>query len=244
MTTPAPVLWENSHPTIAAQVAHDVAGRIVRGDIAAGTLLTEIGIAQDAGVSRTPVREAMLQLQRWGLVRLMPKKGAIVTAVSVDQVRDLLHLRAMLEGSALDAAMAHPEQRASLVTGLHDSVRAQAWALANADLTRFSHHDVDFHLRLIAANDNGVIDEVMVMLAPRLARVIHDVVRRSDDARELLDDHERIVQLIAAGDGVGARGLIETHIARSPALLAAPGLAVGVSTPAPPASPTPLSRNP
>lgn len=220
MTTPAPVLWETSHPTIAGQVADDVARRIIRGDITPGTLLTEIGIAQDAGVSRTPVREAMLRLQRWGLVRLMPKRGAVVTAMSIDQVRDLLGLRTLFEGSALDAVMARPDRLRTLLDDLRESLRAQDAALGEGDLDRFSRHDVDFHLRLIAASDNTVIDEVMVMLAPRLARVIHEVVRRTDDARSLLADHDRIVQMLAAGDAPGAHGVIETHIARSPLLLA------------------------
>lgn len=71
--------WEDDSGSIAERVAGLLAKRIAWGETEPGEVLTEVGVAASIGVSRTPVREAMLRLERWGLVRLAPKKGAIVT---------------------------------------------------------------------------------------------------------------------------------------------------------------------
>ena len=88
MTPLSDPLW-GSRATAAGRLAHDVAWRIVRGEIAAGEMLTEVQLSTEAGISRTPAREALLQLERWGLVRLLPKKGAAVQALTPQTVADL-----------------------------------------------------------------------------------------------------------------------------------------------------------
>lgn len=205
--------WESAKPTIARRVADDVARRIIRGEIVAGELLTEVQVAAEAGASRTPVREAMLQLQRWGLVQLMPKKGAIVKPLSGKEVRDLLGFRELLEVSAIGAALANGGDT-ELADALAANLSAQEVALDAGDVAEFSARDVEFHLRIMQAGENAVVDDVMLTLAPRFARVIHEVARHDgSDARRLLDDHRAIHACIEAGDVEGARRAIAAHIA-------------------------------
>lgn len=207
--------------TVAGQVADALADRIIRGEVPVGTVLTEVQIAADAGVSRTPVREAMLALERWGLVQLMPKKGAVVTATPAGEVRDLLRLREMFEVSALQAVLPHPVRRRELFGQLARSLDEQRRALDAGDPSRFSSCDVDFHLRIIRANDNRVIDEVMAGLAPRFARLIHGVMQTTDCRADVLHaDHREISDHIGRGDLPAAERLLRAHIQRG---MPAPG---------------------
>ncbi|RUQ45616.1 GntR family transcriptional regulator, partial [Micrococcus sp. HSID17228] len=117
MTPLSDPLW-GSRATAAGRLAHDVAWRIVRGEIAAGEMLTEVQLSTEAGISRTPAREALLQLERWGLVRLLPKKGAAVQALTPQSVADLTALRGLLESTALATVAARPDAVGPLVATL------------------------------------------------------------------------------------------------------------------------------
>ena len=96
--------WERPVTTIARETAAALSRRIVTGEIPTGDIITELGVANSENISRTPVREAMLELQRWGLVRLLPKKGAIVVAPGFDDALDLLAIRELFEEASVPMA--------------------------------------------------------------------------------------------------------------------------------------------
>src|SRR3954447_25770308 len=83
--------------------------RILSREYAGGSLLTEGEIADAVGVSRTPVREAMLRLSTEGLLRLYPKRGALVVSVSADEVRDIMEARELLESHAVELVLEQAE---------------------------------------------------------------------------------------------------------------------------------------
>lgn len=211
---PGDAPW-HGRATIAGRVAARVADRIIRGELGVGEVLTEVQIAADEGVSRTPVREAMLTLERWGLVRLMPKKGAVVTAASDREARDLLKVREMFEVSALAEVLTSDDARQALVADLGDSLAVQQQALDLGDLSSFSTADVAFHLRIIRANENQVVDELVADLGPRLARHIHAVLHDDGlDPHLLHQDHRAIAAHITLGDEAAACGAVRQHIER------------------------------
>ncbi|WP_022909950.1 GntR family transcriptional regulator [Aestuariimicrobium kwangyangense] len=214
MSTSPP--WQDIPPTapVALRIAADAADAIVTGATPAGALITESGIAEPLGASRTPAREAMVQLSRWGLVRLVPKKGAVVTTVSTADRRDLLEVRLMFESRAAQLLADDRARRDSVVTHLRDAVAAQRRALADHDLQAFAGQDVAFHLAVIAATENKVVDELMASLAPRLARLIHLAVSDNPEAATVFcQEHSRMAELLAAGDSSGYVELLATHIA-------------------------------
>src|SRR3954449_8545287 len=90
--------------TVAGQVAEHIKAEILAGERAPGSRLPQVEIARTLGVSTTPVREALASLQREGLVRLHPQRGAVVFLPSVDDLREHYEIRAALE--ALAAAKA------------------------------------------------------------------------------------------------------------------------------------------
>lgn len=215
-TTTQATRW-GSRSTVASRLARDLSWRIIRGEIPAGELLTEVQVAAGAGISRTPAREAMLQLQAWGLVRLLPKKGAMVQVMSRQAVRDLLSLRSLLETAALATVLSSPTRRGAVVATLRENLARQREALERDDLTAFSACDVDFHLTLVGAGDNSVVDEVMDSLCPRMALVIHSAIRGDQaQARHYLQGHAEIVEHLEAGNPIDARAALEAHIAQDP----------------------------
>lgn len=213
--------WElTDHRSVAATLAAETARQIVQGECEAGDLLTESQLAETAAASRTPAREAMLQLERWGLVRLLPKKGALVTQVSPAERRDLLDVRGTWEIRAVQLLAARavdpddPTGLGPLIADLRASVEAQQRAVDAQDLLAFAGHDVGFHFRIIAAAGNRVVDELLTGLGPRLARMtwlaVSDGLTAANTFRA---EHEALIDLIAAGDATGYAAAIRPHVA-------------------------------
>ncbi|NNC00972.1 GntR family transcriptional regulator, partial [Corallococcus exiguus] len=94
---PRPATKTIKHRTIAAAVAEALRQRILDGDFAAGFQLRQDALADEFGVSRIPVREALMQLEAEGLVKIEPHKGAIVSELSTREIEELFELRSLLE---------------------------------------------------------------------------------------------------------------------------------------------------
>ncbi|MBM9468206.1 GntR family transcriptional regulator [Nakamurella leprariae] len=208
--------WERADDRgpLAARMAADAARAVVERRYPAGMLLTEADLAVATGASRTPAREAMLQLEAWGLVRLAPKKGAVVTAVTVEERRDLLAARAMFEIEAVAVIARGDADLAALAADIDDSLRRQRTALERGDLVGFAGGDYAFHARIIASGGNAVVGRLLDTLGPRLARLTHEVVlERPDRLATLLAEHEELAERAGSGDAVGFAELVRRHIA-------------------------------
>lgn len=207
--------WHDPAPrSMALRIAAAAARSIVEDRIGAGELLTEAQLAEEAGASRTPAREAMVQLQSWGLVRLVPKKGAIVTAVSPAERRDLVDLRATLEIRGIQLVAGSAAERGRLTERLRSSLSAQQSALEAGDLLAFSEQDVDFHLRIVEAGGNAVVAELAAALGPRFARLTYLAVSGDGTAAALYRrEHEALIRPIEAGDAPAFAAAVRDHIA-------------------------------
>src|SRR3954452_13514203 len=108
-----------------------------------GTLLTEAEIADAVGVSRTPVREALLRLESEGLLALYPKRGALVLPVSAREVDEVVEARILIEGHAAAAVWPH---RAALAASLGPLITTMRDA---PDVTTFMEADRAFHAAVV-----------------------------------------------------------------------------------------------
>ncbi|SJM68255.1 GntR family transcriptional regulator [Gulosibacter sp. 10] len=207
--------WERTDASpIAVRIAAAEARRIVEGAHPPGALLTEAEIAKREGASRTPAREAMLQLEAWGLVRIAPKKGAVVTAVTPAERRDLMALRAMLERASAEAIARDAGGQRILAEGLEAELERQRAAVGDDDLLAFASADYAFHARIIQSLGNAVVDELCGTLAPRFARLTHAAASdRAEVLAGLLDDHEALARLLADGDAAGFAAALDAHLA-------------------------------
>lgn len=217
MSPTAALPWEYSDlRSVSWRLAANAARGIVDGSIPAGTVLTESALADEGGVSRTPAREAMVQLQTWGLVRLMPKKGAVVRVMSDRERDELLDVRASLEQRAGDVITADPELARELGERLGDLCAQQEEAIGREDALAFAGLCVTFHLQIIAIDGNEVVQQVVDLLGPRLARVTYMAVAGDlKAASRFLEEHRDLATVIGSGDGDAFAGSVHTHIAGS-----------------------------
>lgn len=207
--------WENEarNKSLASQLAAQTAHRIVERSLVAGHLLTEAELSATSGVSRTPAREAMLQLERWGLVRLMPKKGAVIKTITLEERRDLLATRGLFERGALQALASTPGSLADLAAALEQPLSAQRSAVANLDLLGFAGADFAFHAALVQVAGNTVLTDLLESLAPRLARLTYEVcLEHPEQLHTFLDEHELLATLARSGDATGFSQAITRHI--------------------------------
>jgi DNA-binding GntR family transcriptional regulator len=204
----------------AGRVYAAISTEIVSGELPAGSLITEGEVAERLGVSRTPVREAFLLLESQGLLRLFPKKGALVTAVEAAETEHLLQVRLMLESQAVRlGSVPEPERaeaREAAVADLRRILTRQQDASEQADPLAFAQADHLFHARVVASSGNPLIDDFYARLGPRLARLCCRVVRQhAAGLHQLIAEHARLLDLFAAADTGGYEELLRRHVHRT-----------------------------
>ncbi|KRC31703.1 GntR family transcriptional regulator [Oerskovia enterophila] len=205
---------EDLAPSAVERAFAAVSASIITGEIAPGALLTEGEVADELGISRTPVREAFLQLQTCRLLTLFPKRGAVVASVPDKEVADLLAVRIMLESSAIRALGGQPLPD-GVARDLDDLVAQQVVAEHEGDLLAFSQADFAFHSRVIRAGDNDVIEDLFTQLGPRLELLTHRAVRRdATSPTRLLADHRELATLARAGDADAYEAALRAHVQR------------------------------
>lgn len=192
--------------------------RVLSGGYPGGELLSEGEVAAALGVSRTPVREAFLLLEAEGLMRLYPKRGALVVPVSPDEIRDVVETRRLVERHcAAKAAAANPP---GLVAELRALVREQEERRDAGDTAGFVDADRRFHHAIVAAAGNEIILRLYDSLRDRQRRMVSASIARDPDAiAAFIAEHQAIVGAIAGGRPGDAGDLIAEHITAAGARL-------------------------
>lgn len=190
-----------------------VADAIISGDLAASALITEGDVAESLGLSRTPVREAFLALESAGLLRLFPKKGAVVTAVDDTETAELLQVRAILETKAVELLGERPQRVEAVDAELRALIQAQTDAAAAGDLLAYARADHRFHSRIVDETGNRVIDDIYARLGPRLERLVHRVAARDpENIARLIDEHRALADHLRAGDAAAYAAALRLHL--------------------------------
>jgi DNA-binding GntR family transcriptional regulator len=187
--------------------------RILDGTYPGGGLLAEGEVAQATGMSRTPVREAFLLLEAEGLMRLYPKRGALVVAVSPEEVRDVMETRMLVERHAV-ARVAATEP--ALARSLAPLIRRQARLVARRDHAGFAEADREFHRAIVAAAGNAILTRLYDSLRDRQRRMgAASVARDPALAERFLADHGEIADAIGRGDPAAAEDAMARHLGRA-----------------------------
>jgi DNA-binding GntR family transcriptional regulator len=185
---------------------------ILGGDIAPGTRLLEVPLANELGVSRGPVREALRQLEQEGLVEFYPHRGAVVVGVAEVEVETIYGIRALLEGRAF--ARACRVVTDDDLTALAETVERMVAASESGDVAAVTEYDLRFHGRVVEISGFQYLR--------RLWASIDGVVRartaRSASRPELADPIEARDWLI--GPSIEHRELVDALRSRRPALAA------------------------
>lgn len=215
----------DTRPSSAADRAYDyVKDAIVRRTLTSDQLLAEGQIADAVGVSRTPVREALLRLEAQGLVRLLPKRGVLVVPVTAGEVEDVVETRRLIEVHALTQLM-DAGVRPSLLAALSTHIEDMATCIAAADAEAYVRADRAFHTCFVRAAGNDILTDVYASLRDRQLRMGVVNLLAGDGEVDIarmqttLGEHRAILRALEQGDAEAARAAVIGHIAVTERLL-------------------------
>jgi DNA-binding GntR family transcriptional regulator len=193
-----------------AIVAAELRFRITAGRLPLGARISDKKLAAELNVSRTPVREALVQLQSDGLVVMRPQSGTFVFDLTVQEVRDICATRAILEAGAIrlaaDACSVDAVARLGLLVG-----RA-AIALDDGDLALCDELDCQFHEGIVAASANEYLVRAYSGISDRLRALRHRLPRERVRMTRAIAQHRHIIDLWAAGRLDQATTEIGSHV--------------------------------
>ncbi|MER7832283.1 MULTISPECIES: GntR family transcriptional regulator [unclassified Streptomyces] len=202
--TPAPPAAERVY----AHVKEAVLDRRIEG----GTLLTEGELAEAVGVSRTPVREALLKLEMEGLLKLYPKKGALVLAVSAQEIADVVETRLLVEEFAVRKAVPLP---APLLERLEELLAEQREHARANDLRAVAVSDRCFHAEIVRHAGNQILSKLYDQLRDRQLRMGVAVMEAHPDRiAKNIAEHSEILDALRAGDAERAARCVRAHVSR------------------------------
>lgn len=195
--------------SLADQVFDKLEDDIVFGIYKRGEILTELKLAENLGVSRTPIREALRRLEQERLIE-DSGKGSVVLGITKEDLVDIMEIRESIEGLAgYYAAINITPEGAEELTNLVD---LQEFYLGKKDVARLQAIDDEFHAAICRLSKHHVINDTLIPLhrKTRLYRKI--ALEDQERSPKSLHEHRQILQAIIAGDGELVKSLMSKHI--------------------------------
>src|SRR5574344_310464 len=191
------------------QVAEQLRQRIFQRELEPGSWIDELKIAEQMGISRTPLREAIKVLAAEGLVTMKVRRGAYVTEMSDKDLRDVYHLLALLESdaAAVVAERATVQQLQALQT-LHEELERSVH-----DRDQFFAVNERVHMQLLALADNRWRDQLVADLRKVMKLNRHNSLLKQGRIAESLQEHRTIMQALHARQPETARQALQAHFA-------------------------------
>lgn len=183
---------------------------ILKGEIQPGERLMEIQLAQRLGVSRTPVREAIRKLELEGLAIMIPRRGAIVADITVQDLKDVLELRGALEELAVQKACDSITEEQ--LTKLEQTAQMFKSCLAGTDLVRCVEADMAFHEVLYEAAGNKRLQQMLLNLREQMYRYRLEYMKDRNMHRLLAEEHDTICRALKNRDKEKAGNAMRVHI--------------------------------
>jgi len=184
---------------------------ILTGLLRPGKRLEEAHLAERFGVSRTPIREALLQLAANGLIEFRPRRGAVVVEIGPRQLIEMFDVMAELEAMcARLAARRVTDEALEQIAAAHDDC---ASAAAEKNINEYYAANEVFHARIREASQNEFLVEQATSLQKRLKPYRRMQLRARDRIRASLQEHKQIADAIAAGDAELAGAEMRAHVA-------------------------------
>jgi DNA-binding GntR family transcriptional regulator len=220
-----PVEAAQDRRALVDKLAATLQARVLNGELPMGARLRQEALAEEFGVSRTPVREALRKLQASGLVELRPNRGALVRGLSSREIRDAYEVRAELEGLAAELAAVHVQHahvdllrkaQAEFRTALADAVAArEAGGEPSQDVSdRWGRANDLFHQAIQEAAGNDVLAATLAHLHRSFPRDLSRTVLRESTMllHDNVHEHETILEAIERRDATAARDLMVAHV--------------------------------
>lgn len=201
--------------SVRSQVVSELRGRIISGELTPGTSLSEIVLSEAFDVSRTPVREALKQLQTEGLVVIRPRVGTFVSAPSRREITELFQMKELLEGAA--ARLLAQRGRVPELEQLAENLARADEAVTAGDQHRYAELVHEFHDLVMRGADNTKLAGHYQQLMNQLAyhRLVHTSLSQPGRPTRSESEHHHVLELIRAKDGDGAERVMREHVRAS-----------------------------
>lgn len=183
---------------------------IITGELAEGQLVSAPVLGEQLGVSATPVREAMMDLSREGLVETVKNKGFRVTTMTEKDLDDLAQIRLLVEPPVMHAVAANITEEA--FPELMRIADACTRGAAEEDLTAYLANDREFHAQVLAFADNPQLTELATSLRQRTRLYGIAGLAKEGKLVDSAQEHHELIRLLRDRDGAGAEALLRAHI--------------------------------
>ena len=199
--------------SLRGQVFDKIRSDILNGKYKRGEELVESSIGKELGISRTPVREAIRQLELEGLVQLVPNKGAFVTGISEKDVRDIYLIRARLEGLA--ARMAAKNTTPELLDAMEETVVLSEYHAKKEHYEQVCEMDSKFHKLLYKASGSRILEHTLTDFHQYVQRVRMASIMKKRRMEKSNDEHDAILTAIREHDEEKAELVATRHISNT-----------------------------
>lgn len=196
--------------SMGSRVFHAIREDILNGKYEANEELKEKAIGDELGVSRTPVREALRQLELEGLVYIIPNRGAFVEGVSLKDLKEIYEIRTLLEG--LCARWAAEKIKKEQIDALEETIFLTEFHRSKGNLDQVVEQDNRFHQILYDACDSKELNRVLKDYHHYLQRIRRVSLGDENRARASAMEHRRITEALIARDPVAAEESAREHI--------------------------------
>lgn len=198
------------HRTLSAAIVEQLRQSILDGTYPAGLQLRQDFLAEQYGVSRIPVREALFQLEAEGLLRIIPHKGAVVSGLSIEEINDVFELRCLLEPRLL--AQSGPRLEARDFQRIDAEHKAFSQAIEDRDASQFGILNARFHMALYARAPLPRTDGIVAGLLQISDRYTRFQLTDLPAMRRAESDHAHLRDLCHKGDFDAACTFLHDHI--------------------------------
>ena len=197
--------------SLAAIVAQRLREAIIDGQFDLGEMIPEETLATSFGVSRTPVREALNQLQSLGLVTVRPQRGSYVFSPDEADVAALCEFRCVMEPRSAELARSH--DRAATIETLKAAIADMEEACRQTDAVRYSRADTRLHEAFVDHCGNPYMQVAYATAGARIAALRTHLSAPADVLHPRgLEQHKRLLELFDAGDFAAFDKLMRTHV--------------------------------
>ena len=187
-----------------------VRDRILDGSYKTGEALIETKLAEDLDVSRTPIREALKQLELEGLVDSMPNRGVVVRGISDDDIEDIFTIRYLLEGQA--AYWAAQRINDEQLSELGEFVAVMKLYTEKQDTAKLAKLDADFHEVIFSASNSRITKHILASLHQNAQRARKSSLNIPERTHKSFEEHKAIYEAIAEHRPDDAKALMEAHV--------------------------------
>ena len=195
------------HQTLREKILETIREAILKGSLKPGEKVAEPELAERFGISRTPIREAFRQLESEGYLTVIPRKGAVVAALSERDVQEFYAIKSILEGYAAElAAINLSDKELEKLEAINNKLRALA---AEGDVKAFFRVHNEFHDTFVKAADNSKLFDLIQQLGMKFSRLRMASLSVEGRLAISVDEHEKLMDAFRRHDGKAAEQLVK-----------------------------------